>query len=73
MMSRRQQYLDTYARAAASIERQKQIRADIAEEQQQVRYLDSLLASERQTLAAIEQNFRVAPPQSLDQDRKSVV
>ena len=66
-MSRRQQYLDTYARAAASIERQKQIRADIAEEQQQVRYLDSLLASERQTLAAIEQNFRVAPPQSLDQ------
>jgi len=67
MMSRRQQYLDTYARAAASIERQKQIRADIAEEQQQVRYLDSLLASERQTLAAIEQNFRVAPPQSLDQ------
>ena len=67
MASRRQQYLDTYARAQASIERQKQIRADIADEQAQIRYLDSLLASERQTLAAIEQNFRVAPPQSLDQ------
>lgn len=66
-MSRRQQYLDTYARAAASIERQKQIRADIAEEQQQVRYLDSLLAQERGTLAAIEANFKTAPPESLDQ------
>ena len=66
-MSRRQQYLDTYARAAASIERQKQIRLDIAEEQQQVRYLDSLLAQERGTLAAIEANFKTAPPESLDQ------
>ncbi len=60
-MPRRDTYIDSYARAAASARRYADIQASIANDEQRLAYLDSLINSERQSLAALEETFRVRP------------
>lgn len=56
---KRPKYLDRYARVAAAAYRVEQITKAVEDEQARVQYLDSLLASERQTLAALRDTFAV--------------
>jgi len=63
--SKRQQYIAQYNHAATAIEKYKEIQETIDDEQEAARYVESLLTSERQTLAALENEFNSNPPQDL--------
>ena len=66
---KRPKYLDRYARVAAAAYRVEQITKAVQDEQARVQYLDSLLASERQTLAALNETFRARPVDFADAQR----
>lgn len=57
--TRRESYMDRYQRVLGSAYRVEQIRRDIQNEQDRVQYLDSLIAQENQTSAALREIFSV--------------
>jgi len=59
-------YLDQYANTLAASFRVEQIRREVQSEQDQVRYLDSLLSQARQTAAGLEAALQAQPPASLE-------
>lgn len=54
-------YLDQYGRTLGAAYRFERIQKEIQDEQSRVQYLDSLIGQERQTLAALQQNFATPP------------
>jgi hypothetical protein len=59
MPGKRITYMDRYARSLAAAHRVQAIEKAVQSEQDRVQYLDSLIATERQTLAAIADGFSV--------------
>jgi len=59
-------YLDQYARTLGAAYRVEQIRREIASEQDQVRYIDSLIAQAQQNAAGLEAALQAQPPASLE-------
>lgn len=68
---RRPAYLDRYARTLAAVYRVEAIEAAVQREQDRIQYLDSLIATERQTLTALADAFRV-PPQDFGTAKKLI-
>jgi len=66
---KRPAYLERYARVAAAAYRVEQITKAVQDEQSRVQYLDSLIATERQTLAALNETFRARPVDFADAQR----
>lgn len=66
LSGRRAGYLDQYAHTLAASYRVDQIRREVQSEQDQVRYLDSLLSQARQTAAGLEAALQAQPPASLE-------
>jgi hypothetical protein len=66
LSGRRAGYLDQYAHTLAASYRVDQIRREVQNEQDQVRYLDSLLSQARQTAAGLEAALQAQPPASLE-------
>lgn len=54
-------YLDQYGRTLGAAYRFERIQKEIQDEQSRIQYLDSLIGQERQTLAALQQNFATPP------------
>ena len=59
-------YLDQYARTLGAAYRVEAIRRDIASEQDQVRYIDSLISQAQNTAAGLEAALQAQPPASLE-------
>jgi hypothetical protein len=59
-------YLDQYARTLGAAYRVEAIRRDIASEQDQVRYIDSLISQAANTAASLEAALQAQPPASLE-------
>ena len=69
LSGRRMTYAQRYARTAAAAYQVADIRKAIESEQDRVQYLDSLIATERQTLATLTEVFRAAPVNFADAQR----
>ena len=66
---RRPKYLDRYARRVAAAARYEEAQKDIQDEQDRIQYLDSLIASERQTVAELQRIFAAEPTNFADSQR----
>jgi hypothetical protein len=60
-MARREDYYERYARQLAAVNRVKRFEAEVANEQQRLTYLDSLVQNERANLTSLQQVFAVPP------------
>jgi len=60
-MARREDYYERYARQLAAVNRIKRFEAEVANEQQRLTYLDSLVQNERANLTSLQQVFAVPP------------
>ena len=59
MTTRKQTYMERYARTLGAAYRVQRIEQDVQAEQDKIQYFDSLIANEQQLLAALSDRFRV--------------